>query len=97
MTDLLRPIRKFARLSQAPAPAPAGRADLALFSYNPTTPTHPHPPRKGYFGHSLNSIELIATLQINLLMLASHNLVLVDSLAKVSCELGTAQPQLVLI
>ena len=26
------------KLSQAPAPAPAGQAELALFSYNPPTP-----------------------------------------------------------
>ena len=31
-----------AKLSQAPAPA--GRAELALFSYNPSTYPHPHPP-----------------------------------------------------
>ena len=32
-----------AKLSQAPAPAPAGWAQLALFLYSPTTPIHPHP------------------------------------------------------
>ena len=46
------------------------------------------PPGKVYFGHSLHSIYLMATLQINLLMLARHNLVLVDSLA--SCGLSWA-------
>ena len=39
VTIVCEDIAQIAKLSQAPAPAPAGRAELALFSYNPTTPT----------------------------------------------------------
>ena len=52
VTIVCEDISQIAKLSQAPAPAPAERADLALFSYNPSTLTHP--PGKVYFGHSLH-------------------------------------------